>query len=298
MKRINVFPLIMAVCLLWGGNTEAAVPDRTDVSIIEDGIRFSESVYPYDGGLFISNYGSDKMSPRADENKGYILYKKNGISRVVTGQDGSLHKPLGLAVKDHFLFVCDAGRLLVYDLQNQAQKPQSIDFASEGKIVNALAIDGDRLYVSVTDANSIYVLDIKDPSRLYGEVPQKWLDIPGPNGLAVKNGILYIASIPTDFKTPGTDNVIYQVKNLSHPRAEKLVDVPGLYDGIAVADDGQAVYFSDWQTASVTAVDIGSGRRQIIYEGDGSGPADIAQADGVLYIPDLPHSRIVTIKTK
>ena len=30
-----------------------------------------------------------------------------------------------------------------------------------------------------------------------------------------------------------------------------------------------------------------------IYQEDGLGPADIAQKDGILYMPDLPESRIL-----
>jgi hypothetical protein len=40
-----------------------------------EGVHFSESVHPYDGGLLIANYG-DIGNVRADTHKGYILMQR------------------------------------------------------------------------------------------------------------------------------------------------------------------------------------------------------------------------------
>ena len=65
-----------------------------------EGVRYSESVLPWEGGLLISNFGSEGMGPREDEDKGYILYYKDGETRTVVPADGRLHMPTGMAVKD------------------------------------------------------------------------------------------------------------------------------------------------------------------------------------------------------
>ena len=263
------------------------------VSVFRDGIKFSESVYPYDGGLFISNFGSENMNPRDDENSGYIIYRKNGVNKkIVEG----LHKPTGMEVKDNFLFICDETKLLVYNLKNLSEKPRVINFAADDKVVNALTSDGENLYISITNTGRIYKLDIRDPKNL--KVPQLWLEIPGANGITYGGGEIFIVSIPADYKTVTAKNVVYRVKNLKNPVAEKFFDVAGLYDGVALSDDLQTLYVSDWLTSSVTAIDIKSKKTRVIYEEKGIGPADIAQNGGKIFIPELVGSRIIEIQVE
>lgn len=275
--------------------TEASVDNQPFVSVYHEGLRFPESVYPYDGGLLISNFGSDTMNPRPDENKGYILYRKDGTTKTIVPADGGLHKPTAMAVKDGYLFVCDDTRLVVYRLDELTANPQEILFPPEDKVVNALALDGDTLYVSVTNTSRIYSLDVRHPEDMSGIRPQKWLDIEGPNGMAIGNGIMYVATIPTDYRSVQDENVVYFVRDFANPKAAKFVGEPGLYDGAALSDDGRTLFVSDWKTASVMAVDLQSGKTTVVYEEQGTGLADIAQAGGVLYIPDLPNSRLIEI---
>jgi len=161
MKKIIFFTVMVII-----GNSFAnfcSAEEKPLVSIFNDEIKFSESVYPYDGGLFISNYGSEKMRPRPDENKGYIIFRKDGVNKKIAE---GLHKPTGLTVKNNFLFVCDETRLVVYDLKNLTDEPQIVNFAPEDNVVNALAINGNTLYISITDSGKIYSLDISDPKNL------------------------------------------------------------------------------------------------------------------------------------
>ncbi len=263
------------------------------ISVIHEGVKFSESVYPYDGGIFISNFGSDAMNPRDNENKGYIIYRKDGVNQKIV--DG-LHKPTGMIVKEKFLFVCDETLLKVYNLQNLDAAPQIVKFPADDKVLNALAADGDTLYISVTNTGRIYSLDISSPKKISEVKPKLWLKIPGPNGLAIGGGAMYIATIPIDYQSVTAENVIYRVKNLKNPVAEKFYDVPGLYDGAALSDDSKILYISDWATASVIAVNVKTGRARIIYKETGIGPADIAQAGGRLFIPELINSRILEVQ--
>lgn len=290
MKKI-IFLAVIAIIGNFFANFCSA-EEKPLVSIFNDEIKFSESVCPYDGGLFISNYGSEKMRPRPDENKGYIIFRKDGVNKKIAE---GLHKPTGMAVKNNFLFVCDETRLVVYDLKNLNDEPQIVNFAPEDKVVNALAINGNTLYISITDSGKIYSLDISDPKNL--KSPKLWLKIVGPNGMAIGNGEMFIATIPPDYKTVTAENVIYRVKNLQNPIAEKFYDVPGLYDGATLSDDLKILYVSDWLTSSVKAIDVESKKIRVIYEEKGIGPADIAFADGRIFIPELVKSRIIEIQT-
>ena len=97
MKKI-----ILAAALIASNIFTAQVfaQDKPMVSIVHEDVRFSESVYPYDGGLLISNFGSETMNPRDDENKGYIIFRKDGVNKkIVEG----LHKPTAMVVKDNYL---------------------------------------------------------------------------------------------------------------------------------------------------------------------------------------------------
>ena len=294
-KRLGItVALLMVGSIFLSEPAEAA--NAPLVSVVHEGIRFAESVYPYDGGVFISNFGSENMSPQAGENKGYILYRKDGKTKTVVPANGSLHKPTSMAVKDGYLFVCDETRLVVYRLEDLTEEPQEVSFPPEDKAVNALALDGDILYVSVTNTGRIYSLDVSHPEDMSGVKPKKWLNIEGPNGMAAQDGILYVATIPADYRTVQAEHVIYFIRDFDHPRATKFAGEPGLYDGAALSDDGRTLFVSDWKNASVTAIDLQSGKTTVIYEEQGTGPADIAQAGGVLYIPDLPNSRLIEIR--
>lgn len=138
----------------------------------------------------------------------------------------------------------------------------------------------------------------KSSEMLTENEPVRWAEVPGPNGITTGNGALYIASISKDFTSVTEETVVYRIPALSAPEAEVLVDVPGLYDGVALSDDGKTLYYSDWNTVSVGAIDLGSGETKTLYQEDGIGPADIAQANGILYVPDLPGSRILEITVK
>lgn len=107
---------------------------------------------------------------------------------------------------------------------------------------------------------------------------------------------MFIASILPDYKNVAAENIIYRVRNLKNPVAEKFYDVPGLYDGAALSDDLKTLYISDWKTYSVTAIDIASKKIQVVYEEKGIGSADIAQSGGRLFIPEIVGSRIIEIK--
>ena len=78
--------------------------------------------------------------------------------------------------------------------------------------------------------------------------------------------------------------------------AEPLISVPGQYDGIAFSSDGRTLYVTNWTPAGLTAIDLATLETSPVacpVEPALAGPADISVADGQIYIPDLPNSRVV-----
>lgn len=264
------------------------------ITVITEGIRYSESVLPWNGGLLISNFGSENRAPREDENKGYILYYKDGKMTTLIPPDGRLHLPTGMAVKDGFLFVCNMEKVMVYNLEAPGDEPGAIHFAADDQVANAIALDGNDLYVTVTNTGRIYKVDVSVPET--PGRPEIWLEnVPGPNGLTIGGNTMYIATIPADYATVKPDNLVYRVTDVKRPVLEPFINEPGLYDGVALSPDNKTLYVSDWKTASVIAIDIETRKSRIIYHESGIGPADIAIGNGNLYIPDLLNSRVIVL---
>ena len=261
----------------------AAVSAPVSVLVYSDSIQSAESACPYDGGVLFSNFGG--------EDGGYVLYRKNGITETLIPAGAGLNRPTGMAAANGRIYVCDGDSVKVFDAANVGAGYTEIRLGEDGHLFNDVELVGNDLYISVTDADAIYRVDVSAD----GAVPEKWVEVSGPNGIVVGGDSMYIASISKDFTSVNADNVIYRVSDLGAPQAEPFVEVPGLYDGVALSDDGSTLYYSDWNTASVEAVEIGAGRRATLYKEAGIGPADIAQKGGILYVPDLTGNRILEL---
>lgn len=291
MKKSFLTPLSMATALLLSAC--ASKPSVPAVTIFDQGLRFCESTYPYDGGLLIANFGSSQLDPLNSEGKGYVVLYKNGTSEVLIPADGNLSGARGMYLRGSHLFICDVNKIVVYNLAAKGEAPQVIALPEGEAFVNDLAAEGDTLYASVTNTGHIFRLDISDPAHV--GTPELWLSIPGPNGLVIRDGAMYVATYSPDGEAK-SDNVIYRIGDLSNPVAEPFVNVPGQYDGIAFSTDGKSLYVTNWAPAGVSRIDLQTRTVtpvELPLEQPLVGPADMTVADGVVYIPDLPNSRVV-----
>lgn len=280
------------ICTMWVCLSFVAASAQTVVNVIDKGIRYCESTYPYDGGLLIANFGTEQLNPLNTEGKGYIVLHKDGKNEVLIPADGHLSAPKGMLVRDGYLYVCDVNKVMVYNLADKAAEPRTIALPEGNLFANDLVSEGDYLYVSVTNTDRIFRVDISRPGQP-GQ-PQEWLSVAGPNGLLLHEGSLYVASYPADGRTTDA-HVVYRIADLKNPVAEKWMEVPGQYDGLAVASDGKALYVTNWTPAQVSRIDLNT--RQISpldlkLPQALVGPADITVTGGYLYIPDLPNSRV------
>lgn len=269
---------------------------QTVETTISKGVRYCESTYPYNGGILIANFGSDQLNPLNTDGKGYILFHKNGKTEVLIATDGHLSAPKGMLAHKGFLYVCDVNKVVVYNLIKKETKPYTIQLPEGHLFANDLVTDGNYLYISVTNTNTIFRVDISQTPKI--GTPETWVSVAGPNGLLLHENTLYIASYPADGKT--TDNhVIYRISNLKAPSPEKWIETPGQYDGLALSSDGKSIYVTNWTPAQIARIDFATRTitpLDVQLAQPLTGPADITVKDNHIYIPDLPNSRVVVIK--
>lgn len=300
MNRTNVilftvFGLLLSFCQV---KAQVYTPPP---SMYTAGLKFCEGSVAYQNKILISNFGTDTLNPLNNEGKGYIIAIENGKVKPFIKADGFMCAPKGMTIVGRHLFVADVQKVLVYDLHKLGQKPVVINFPEGNKFVNDIIAVGDLLIVSVTDSGKLFGIDISNMDIISFAVPTVVGDVPGANGLALFDNLIYVASYNPK-ETPETENVIY-VANIFNPNAplRKLItDLPaGQYDGIALNNDGTKIYFSAWSTkenpkpaiyiynlvnkTAARIVDLG-----VTF----GGPADITVKNGVIWIPDLPNSRV------
>ena len=299
MKKSKLFIFVLVVvqaavsgCQSKSNKNNSENTDKQSI-IVSKNIRFCESTYPYEGGILIGNFGTEQLNPLNNEGKGYINYYKDGKLNVLIAADGNLSAPKGMFTKDNYLFICDVNKIMVYNLKALKETPQTIVFPEDDLFINDLAADGNTLYASVTNSGKIYQIDITNPSNMSDITPIKWVDIIGPNGLIIDNGIMYVASYPADGTTTDA-NVIYQITDFANPVVEKFTILPGQYDGIALSADKKTMYITNWSPAGISCINMST--RQItplMIKEDLTGPADITVINDTIYIPDLPNSRMI-----
>lgn len=275
-------------------NNESATAEKQP-TVINENIRFCESTYPYEDGILIGNFGTEQLNPLNNEKKGYINYYKDGKTNVLIAADSNLSAPKGMFIRSHRLFISDVNKIVVYNLKALKEAPEIITFPEDDLFINDLAADGNTLYASVTNSGRIYRIDIANPVKMTSSVPVKWLDVTGPNGIIIDNGIMYVASYPADGNTTDA-NVIYQITDLSNPVAEKFISLPGQYDGIALSTDKKTMYITNWTPAGISTIDMSTKKITPLATTEKfAGPADITVINDTMYIPDLPNSRMVIL---
>lgn len=273
--------------------TEQQTTYEDNGAAITEQLRFCESVCPYEGGLLIANFGTQALGDNAT-GLGFITYYKEGVNKVIIPADGHLTAPRGMGVFQDHLFICSTNAIVVYNLRNLEQEPQTILFPEEDLMVNDLVINsGGTLFASVSNTGRIYILAIQDPDNIDVNTLRPYVEIPGANGLCLEGRHLYVASFNPDGE-PGLDNVLYVLDDVSNPAdIRHLSTTPGQYDGLALSPDHTLLFFTDWSNGG----QIGYLRfetSEITYlPSDGiDGPADLCVFGNQLCVPDLVNSTI------
>lgn len=290
--------VLMLISISCEGNEKSKenTPTIKVETIINEGLRFSESTYPYNGGMLIANFGSSELNPLNSEGKGYISYYKDKKMSVLIKTDGNLNAPKGMVERDGLLYICDVNKVVVYDLSNISIEPKTIKFKEGELFLNDIVHFGNDLFVSVTNSGNIYKINIANTDDIGSLIPILWSNVTGANGLVIDGNKMYIASYPADGVTTD-NNVVYVIEDINTPNPEKLISKPGQYDGLALSKDSKWLYVSNWSAAGIISINLATKKVEpISIKTKLAGPADISIDNNKLYIPDLPNSQIVIVE--
>ena len=270
----------------------SAVPAFAKDRVI-DGFNSPESVARDGKFLYVSNVGV-KLEPNTKDGDGYIAkldLEGNIIKKdFITGLDA----PKGMAVLRKVLYVADIDHVLGFDLQS-GKKVFDLDLSAEKTVfLNDIAVkDGHRIFVSATDINKIFEVDVKGKSYL-----DIGAAVSGPNGLwyGAKEKQLYVAGFANkDGKATGEVGVV----DLSGKTAEyhRIIDRPGFYDGLQPMGGGKFLV-SDWvafepELGVLIRVDV-KNRTFDVLPGAYGGPADFLYIPGkkMLYLPRMIDGKL------
>ncbi len=289
MKKIFFSAAVLALTV------SCAQPENDlSVTVLSDSIRYCESVLVDGDRLLVANFGTEELNPLNQEGRGYILAVTADSTRTLIPADGTLSGPKGMRIRDHHLYIADVGKLVIYDLNALDSLPRVVSFPEGELFVNDLAFMDSILYVTVTDAGKLYRLNVNVPTDTL-----QWVaDIPGANGILIKDRTAYIASYPPDGVTTEA-NVIYRIDDLQNPQVAPLTDRQGQYDGLVLSADGRKLYFTSWEEGQIGYYNFDNGEVTLLDMTEvPAGPARMDVQGNKLYIPDLPNSRVIVVSQK
>lgn len=258
-----------------------------------------ESIAEDDDHYYVAVVGK-KLEPTRKDGDGFIL-KVNSRGKVLTENafpGVKLDAPKGAVIEDDILYVADIDRIVGINLRTGAQVC-NVDMASTGaQFLNDIVEDDDFLYVSATDINKIFRINMRNWK--FEELPLAE-PLNAPNGLAIEDGFLYIGEYASD----ADGNPIGRIKKIplagNGPRPVSVVyAVPGQYDGLIIREvedmfdrETGYLYFSDWASKSVKRINLKTGKAEDVTPAPVSGPADFIIEDDKLWLPVMAEQKVL-----
>lgn len=261
-----------------------------------DGFNHIESVANDGKYLYVADIGKE-LNPTAKDGDGQIIkLDKNGKILEKTFVKEILNAPKGIAIFKGILYINDIDRLLAIDLKT-GNKLYEIDFSKDTSFLNDIAVwDKTTLYVSATDKNKLFKVNLIDKS--YSEVITD-KTIAGINGLYCnkKASRLYVNGFGRDNKPYGVVGYI----NLKNNQFKQLTELEGYYDGICIYDD--VLYFSNWvafeKKGIILSMQLYSGKLTVVKMPEPiSGPADFTIFTDQLVIPGMMDGTLLFVPIK
>ena len=290
-NKIRNFLRFAAVAALSAGTACAAK------NIPVDG--HPESIAEEDNHYYVAVVGK-KLEPTHKDGDGFIM-KVNSRGKIVSPNafpQVKLNAPKGAVIEDDILYVADVDRIVGISLHSGAQVC-IVDMASTGaQFLNDIVEDEDCLYVSATDINKIFRINMRNWK--FEELPLAE-PLNAPNGLAVEDGFLYVGEYASDAngQPAGKIKRIPLRGNTARP-VSVVYNVPGQYDGLVVREvedlfdrETDYLYFSDWASKSVKRLNLKTGKAETVTEMPVEGPADFIIDDDKLWLPAMAEQKVL-----
>lgn len=290
-NKIRNFFRFAAVAALSAGTACAAK------NIPVDG--YPESIAEEDNHYYIAVVGK-KLEPTRKDGDGFVM-KVNSRGKIVSPNafpQVKLNAPKGAVIEDDILYVADVDRIVGISLHSGAQVCV-VDMASTGaQFLNDIVEDEDFLYVSATDINKIFRINMRNWK--FEELPLAE-PLNAPNGLAVEDGFLYVGEYASDANGQPAGKIKRIPLRGNTARLVSVVyNVPGQYDGLVVREvedlfdrETDYLYFSDWASKSVKRLNLKTGKAETVTEMPVEGPADFIIDDDKLWLPAMAEQKVL-----
>jgi hypothetical protein len=282
MKRVIsiLTGMVLVINTMAQDSTALAHPE----SVISDG-KF----------LYVTNIGKN-LDPAGKDGDGYIS-KLSLDGKVVqrTFNLTKLNAPKGTAIIRGMLYVADIDRVVGFELATGKQFTEiNLSPVTGSNFVNDLTtMDDFTLYASCTDVGKIAEVNIRTGNvRIIA-------DVKGANGITYDKATNRLYTCSFDFQNmQGGELGVITWKN-HIPGYEKLGDVHGAFDGLALLDD-HTLIVSDWGAMDhpagfVEKFDLKTNKATKLDWPLIGGPADfyLNAGEKKLYIPALVEEKLV-----
>lgn len=204
-----------------------------------NGLTNPESVISDGKYLYVSNIGNG--GPTGKDGDGFISkLTPDGKLISTTFFEGKLNAPKGTAIIHDALYVADIDQVIGFNLKT-GKRIIEVNVSNSGSsFLNDLTVKDDHtLFASATDIGKILEVNVKDGSN------KTLIDVKGANGVYYDKAKqrLYSCSFNFDNLKGGEVGVISWKNN--NPVYEKIGDIQGAFDGLALINDHTLVV-SDW----------------------------------------------------
>ena len=244
--------------------------------------------------LFVSNVGV-KLAPTEKDGDGRIMQLSLDGKEWLEKEKWAaieFNAPKGMAIVGKMLYVADIDRVVEIDLKTISQN-YVYDFSRFGvNFLNDICVKDDQtLYVSATDANAIFEVNLVDQNLgILGTG-----ELRGPNGIvyASEENKIYCAEYGTEDQPNGRLVAIDAENGTVNP----LIEHEGYLDGLAMTAAGELL-FSDWVDGKLHKMKMTDNSLSIVPFDSVGGPADFHYISGEnkVWLPCMQESKLKLVE--
>ena len=257
------------------------------------GFTYPESVISDGKFLYVSNLGNG--GPTGKDGDGYIS-KLTPDGKLISNTffEGKLNAPKGSAIIRGAIYVADIDQIIGFNLTT-GKRIAEINVSNAGtSFLNDLtAKDDHTLFASATDIGKILEVNVdKGENKVL-------VDVKGANGIYYDKARQRLFSCSFSFEDLKGGEVGVISWNNNSPVYEKIGDVKGAFDGLALIDDHTLVV-SDWGALDkpagfVEKIDLNTKQATRLDWPIIAGPADFYfdAAKKQLVIPAMVENRVL-----